>query len=382
MMEGAQAVDLGPVIEQGLSDLAAALSAERHAQIFMQRYGLIDGRSHTLEEIAAVHQISRERVRQLLAKVHQRIRYTLTRARTAASTRPCVVLADTLDALIVPDGQHWDVNRAADIAIHYLGHLSFFASAQLLLGFLPLEKDRLAPLQQAIHRALLRAQTVTNDPEASERRLMQFLRDVRFPGGVTPYVSEDLGPLLQARSPRSAEGFYSAKLRRHVGFDSRLEWQVLTALDRFPEVRVYQEQPLAIPYTHAGRARLYIPDVLVHLTTGQVVLIEIKPVAFMGASVNLSKWAAMKALCAERGYGLLITDGQTTLLDVLRRAGETNVLEERLLSLIATCGEVDFETFRREMGVPLPQGVALTAAIIRRRLPFQVYPFRLGTLET
>lgn len=374
-------MDLGQLIERGLSDLAAALSAERHAQIFMQRYGLIDGRSHTLEEIAAVHQISRERVRQLLAKVHQRIRYALTRARMAASTRPFVILADTLETLIVPDGQHWEVSRAADIALHHLGHLSFFASAQLLLGFFPLEKGRLAPLQQAVHHALLRAQTATDDSEAAQRRLTQFLRDVRFPGGVTHYAPEDLGPLLQARAPRSAEGFYSAKLRRHVGFDSRLEWQVLTALDRYPEVRVYQEQPLAIPYTHAGRARLYVPDVLVHLTTGQVVLIEIKPVAFMGASVNLSKWTAMKALCAERGYGLLITDGRTTLLDVMRRAGDTDVLAERVLSLIAACGEVDFETFRREMGVPLPQAVALTAAIIRRRIPFQVYPFRLGGLD-
>lgn len=372
--------DLGLLIQSGLDDLVLALGKERDRAIAAQRFGLEDGRSHTLEEIGLRHGVTRERVRQVLLRCRRSVRYQLGRAERGDVDRPLRHLAHALRPLTHDEAGLFAPDRAAQVVVHHLDHLDLQVGAHLVEWLARENKDR--GVTVAIHAA---AKVLLRDLLAEERRqrflqrrLADLLRDVRFPGGERAYTPEELGPLLRARQPRDGEGFYSRKLGRPVAYDSKTEGRVLQHLEAHPAVRAYQEQPLAIPYEHEGRSRRYFPDILMHLYDGRVVLIEVKPPLYMAASVNLSKWGAMKALCTERGYGLLITDGRTTLLDVVRRAHRAPELAGRLQALLDEHRTLSFPTYLAQMGQPLPLALDFAAVVIRHRLPFQVYPFRLG----
>ena len=62
------------LLQDELRLVLATLSA-REASIVQLRYGLIDGRPHTLEEISHVHGVTRERIRQIESKTMSKLRH-------------------------------------------------------------------------------------------------------------------------------------------------------------------------------------------------------------------------------------------------------------------------------------------------------------------
>jgi RNA polymerase primary sigma factor len=48
--------------------------SEREASVVRLRFGLIDGRPHTLDEISHVHGVTRERIRQIETKTMAKLR--------------------------------------------------------------------------------------------------------------------------------------------------------------------------------------------------------------------------------------------------------------------------------------------------------------------
>ena len=63
------------LFEPFIKDIDEALTNDRQRQILHQRYGLDDGIPKTLEEVAKIHNITRERVRQIEAKCLRLLRH-------------------------------------------------------------------------------------------------------------------------------------------------------------------------------------------------------------------------------------------------------------------------------------------------------------------
>lgn len=63
------------LFEPFIKDIDDALATDRQRQIIHQRYGLDDGIPKTLEEVAKIHNITRERVRQIEAKCLRLLRH-------------------------------------------------------------------------------------------------------------------------------------------------------------------------------------------------------------------------------------------------------------------------------------------------------------------
>ncbi|HYG34890.1 MAG TPA: sigma-70 family RNA polymerase sigma factor, partial [Clostridia bacterium] len=61
-------------------DQVLALLSQRERNILEMRFGLVDGCSHTLEEIGKLYNVTRERIRQLEAKALRKLRHP-TRSR-------------------------------------------------------------------------------------------------------------------------------------------------------------------------------------------------------------------------------------------------------------------------------------------------------------
>jgi RNA polymerase primary sigma factor len=59
---------------------ALAVLSERERQVLEQRFGLVDGTDHTLEEVGAYFNVTRERIRQIEAKALRKLRHP-TRSR-------------------------------------------------------------------------------------------------------------------------------------------------------------------------------------------------------------------------------------------------------------------------------------------------------------
>ena len=62
------------LLKEKLRDAFKELT-ERERKILEMRFGLVDGYSHTLEEIGDIYQVTRERIRQLEGKALRKLRH-------------------------------------------------------------------------------------------------------------------------------------------------------------------------------------------------------------------------------------------------------------------------------------------------------------------
>ena len=60
--------------------LALAVLSERERQVLELRFGLVDGKDHTLEEVGQFFSVTRERIRQIESKALRKLRHP-TRSR-------------------------------------------------------------------------------------------------------------------------------------------------------------------------------------------------------------------------------------------------------------------------------------------------------------
>ena len=67
------------MLREQVQSALAALS-ERERQVLELRFGLIDGKDHTLEEVSRYFNVTRERIRQIEAKALRKLRHP-TRSR-------------------------------------------------------------------------------------------------------------------------------------------------------------------------------------------------------------------------------------------------------------------------------------------------------------
>ena len=62
------------LLAEALDDLLGTLT-EREAEVLRMRYGLYDGRQHTLEEVGKMFGVTRERIRQIENKAIRKLRH-------------------------------------------------------------------------------------------------------------------------------------------------------------------------------------------------------------------------------------------------------------------------------------------------------------------
>lgn len=91
--------------------------------------------------------------------------------------------------------------------------------------------------------------------------------------------------------------------------------------ERSNRVHSYQEQPCKVRYSRInGERSIYIPDLLICLTDGRMLLIEVKPLWQMAVSDNLIKSQAGHRFAAERGWGwVTVAHAGRTYTDLLER---------------------------------------------------------------
>jgi DNA-directed RNA polymerase subunit RPC12/RpoP len=111
------------------------------------------------------------------------------------------------------------------------------------------------------------------------------------------------GGKLKKRKPNPLKGWYtSTKMKKDFHFNSSWEQTVYELLDTDYEVMAFEAEPFEIDYIHNGKARKYIPDILVLFVDGHRELWEIKPANQTSLGINQAKWSAAEKACKVRGW--------------------------------------------------------------------------------
>lgn len=295
-----------------VSAAVESLSKERDRDVLLMRFGT-DEHPHTLAEIAVKWGISRERVRQIQERAFRRLA-----AKSRYEGTPGAALKKLINAVS-------DFSYEIAIWVHRIAHRDFMTSPELAAkfilctaGILKVKKveivgffSTISRLQKAKLRELNRSRAAK---ERVESVLSGWLNNTDWPSVIAPPP-----PAAQLSSQRIvndsdiAGHFYSQKLERTVQYESGLELDIMTLLERSDQVSFYQEQPVAIPYSFKGRLRKYYPDLLVATVDGRCLLVEVKPTDSMALSINRAKANAGRAWAHARGWGWLVVSDRHTL---------------------------------------------------------------------
>ena len=348
----------------------------RNALIVQLRYGLTDGSTRTLQAVGDEIGLTRERVRQLVERVVRGIH----RRALDGHAGPSSTLVSRLEA--IRPGELGASERCYRLALHEFASLPLHLSAPLLFSLVGVRGNS----RQRLVAATLSFGEHERERERTERK--QRLRQQAFldhlvRGAFWPSEHRSLSAspggakrVVQNGSRGECGIFNSGKLDRVVEYESELERELLMQLDDHPAVAWFQEQPLALEYELDGRPRVYYPDVLIGLGDGRVIVCGVKPRFQMGLHVNLVKWRAAVRFCRRHGYGLLVTDGRTSLPDLLARP-VPSAFRKRMLAALQdrpltwpVC-----LTVRQATGA---MSLDLVALIVQERLVCRLGPFRLS----
>lgn len=122
--------------------------------------------------------------------------------------------------------------------------------------------------------------------------------------------------------PQNPEKYYHAKSRMNENsqypvYRSSWELKFFKYCDLTPEIKAWSSEPFAVEYIHPGDNKIhrYYPDFFI-LYGDRKMLIEIKPKCQTTAArssydkaqqvINNAKWAAARALCANKGIDFVI----------------------------------------------------------------------------
>lgn len=295
-----------------VSAAVESLSKERDRDVLLMRLGM-DEHPHTLAEIAIKLGISRERVRQIQERAFRRL---------AAKSRYEGTPGAALKKLIIAVS---DSSYEIAICAHRIAHRDFMTSpgmaAKFILctaGFLKVKRveivgffSTLSRLQKAKLRELDRSRAAK---ERVESVLSGWLNNTDWPSVIAaPPPAAQLASQRVVNDSDIAGHFYSQKLERTVQYESGLELDIMTLLERSDQVSFYQEQPVAIQYSFKGKLRKYYPDLLVATVDGRCLLVEVKPTDSMTLSINCAKANAGRAWAHARGWGWLVVSDRHTL---------------------------------------------------------------------
>lgn len=298
-----------------ISAAVESLSKERDRDILLMRLGT-DEHPHTLAEIAAKCAVSRERVRQIQERAFRRLA-----GKSRYEGAPGAALKKLINAVS---------NSSYEIAIwvHRIAHRDFMTSSGLAAKFIlctaGIQKvkreeivgffSELSLLQKAKLAKLRELDRSRAAKERVEAELSGWLSHTDWPKVIAPPPSAvQLSSQRIVNDSDIAGHFYSQKLARTVQYESGLELNIMTQLERSDQISFYQEQPVAIPYSFKDKLRKYYPDLLVATADGRCLLVEVKPTDSMALSVNRAKSNAGRAWAHARGWGWLVVSDRHTL---------------------------------------------------------------------
>ena len=373
---------------EALAHAASEIPKYRRRRAIIMYFGLEGEEPRTLQAIADLFRVSRERVRQLRNSAIDDLIYG---SFAPSGPQSCRALVDSARDLV----GRFEANALNILEVLEAGPAPTRGRAWAKLA-LRLAGKNAKTATKLVDEAARRQREALLASEADRRGRARRIRLAEADAArLAMFTSHALWPSRTRRDWRpdafsaqrevgtglgGAGAFVSRKLDRPVQYESGLELAFFMSLERSSSVIGYQEQPLRIEYAVEGVDHTYVPDVIAFFDDGRALVVEIKPPMQMGFMRNIRKSAALARWCGRNGAGMLIGDGRTSISEVLLAPCD-EAFRSRLLRDLSR-GPLDY--FRYRLGAGQGRAMSeLMAAIGSDLLAWQVAPFllRLPTID-
>lgn len=368
--------DLGPLV----ADAIAELADERQRSILSRRLGLEDGTA-TLAALGKEWGLTPQGVKYLEDKALEKLEH---RAFTTGSAAHYLSMYVSLLA----DSEAMLTSRLIDVAepLFDCDPVRLVKAVARMAGKTPEQAEYfedLARQELALRAEQLRAQDRAQVLQARVDRIIdKWIQGAVWPDCPTT-TSMEAASRPRRRTPPTANtvghsgSFWSEKLGETVYFDSHVEEIALGFAERSTRVRSYREQPFKLRYTDEHGPRIYIPDVLVTLTDGRHLLVEIKPLWQMAVTENRIKSAVGERFAHEQGWGWVSVDKTgATPRCLLARQVDTHTRDTLRRALArGSVSWADVRRLRREAPIAT---LDIPAYAMQENISLSLTPYRLG----
>lgn len=292
---------------------------EREYDAFILRY-----QGNTLQEIGDKYEISRERVRQIINKTIKKMTNRYKKSNELNS-----ILFREFTNRIIGDEEEVKVDRMAILIAEAYEDKTGIYNTIIKVIF---SDNEFINLRKAVRKFYdLKTEKIKLDLEEQKINLRfedRILNKVVWPKQLRIISENDLYSGTPKRKVNSdGEGisgkFYSHKNNFEIEYESNLEYNILTILEKSNSVEYYQVQPLIISYGERNEKKYY-PDIICKLTDGRVFLIEAKPTFNMFEYRNLIKYDALKSYCTRNGLGYVMLDMNKSIEELLEKVNKLN----------------------------------------------------------
>jgi len=96
--------------------------------------------------------------------------------------------------------------------------------------------------------------------------------------------------------------YVSTKSGEVCNYRSSWELELMQVLDSDDRIESWRYEPISIPYVLEGKMRRYVPDFHVVTTSGDDLLVEVKPPTLSGTETNSSKRQSALDFCSRNGW--------------------------------------------------------------------------------
>lgn len=287
---------------------------QRNKDIVMLRYGLTDGDNYLLQDIGNMYNISRERVRQIIEKIIDKIRIFSKKE----SNPFCFIFVKQINDFIGKEDAIYNVGL---LALKLENRLLVHLFCRLLFPkkiFRKIEADSLSEFH-TLKNEMIEKETHNRKQINSFKKVF---KDVIWQNKRTLIDFDKFKEISAKRNVNEfgsgiSGSFHSGKNNRTIEYESNLEYLFCLGLEDIDEVRGYIHQPIKIKYTVNNNNFAYFPDFLVLLNDGSAVLVEIKPRNKFALDSNLIKFKVLQRYCELKGLGYLILEKNTSISSYL-----------------------------------------------------------------
>lgn len=352
---------------------------ERNILIVQLRYGLVDGRTWTLQEIGERVGLTRERIRQITNKAIRRIKYQASKQQINR-VGECYYFLQYIQGKILIENE-LDLLKITNFVLD-IG-LPLRVTKQLVVDLLfTSNKDQvLLVLSKLIDNINVRSHELNQIVNKGTRANESINSQIIWPNTPLQLEIEKVIKLTPVREVNfdnysNTGRFYSRKLNREVMYESGLELSFIHRLEKADQVQFYVEQPFKIKFNNpSGEVFNYTPDFFFILNDNTGVIVEIKPKPHMGIFFNIQKWLALHNYCKTKGLGYIITNGTKCIQQI--GSFETNKSYEQQVLDCLEQGKLTWRTYSKIKDEYKVNTYDFISLIIRNNLGWILSPFKL-----
>lgn len=344
---------------------------------------------HTLQELADIWNLSRERIRQIESTAHKKIDRFIRSSNTDKNKE----LYQLLATIFSKDGIV-DLKKIFFFCVRdYTVSKARFIFSIILLSITDVvdyteRVEMFSSYKKELDSTLSKLRSIKRRTEKNLKVLAPLIKAVVFPQETKKF--NYFGELDHSVREVSYEGdgisgqFWSKKNNRKVYFESKTERTIYKKLEKCDHVLRYREQPVKIPYFYDSKSHDYYPDVLVHLDTGELLALEVKPLIYMIHQSNLVKALSGLEYFNGEGIGYGVINDRIMSFSDLAEIQVDKDLEKRLTFLTETTKSnwhagINFPTYE-DAGLTELKEIDLASIVVRNDLSYTRKPFKITKL--